>query len=129
MSKRVLDVGNCGPDFTSIKSFLTKHFDCVLDQAHGPEDTLEMLRNGEYALVLINRKLDRDYSDGIDILRKIKEDRELKKIPVMLITNYTEHQDAAVALGAERGFGKLEFNNPETRAKLQPILGETASTS
>jgi hypothetical protein len=41
----------------------------------------------------------------------------------MLITNYPEHQDAAEALGAIRGFGKLEFNNPETLARLEPILG------
>lgn len=123
MSKRVLDVGNCGPDFASIKRFLTNTFDCTIQQAHGLEDTLATLRGGEFDLVLINRKLDRDYSDGIEILRQIKADSELKATPVMLITNYTEHQDAAVELGAERGFGKLEFGKSETKEKLQPILG------
>ena len=123
MAKRVLDVGNCGPDFASINRFLTDSFDCTIEQAHGLEDTLAALRSGEFALVLINRKLDRDYSDGLEILRKIKEDPELKETPVMLITNYPEHQDAAVELGAERGFGKLEFNKSETRQKLLPILG------
>ncbi len=123
MSKRVLDVGNCGPDFASIKGFLTENFDCTLEQAHGPEDALAALRGGDFALVLINRKLDRDYSDGIEILRQIKEEPELKDTPVMLVTNYPEHQDTAVALGAERGFGKLELAKPETMEKLQPILG------
>jgi hypothetical protein len=41
----------------------------------------------------------------------------------MLITNYAEHQDAAEALGALRGFGKLEFDKPETLARLEPLLG------
>ncbi len=123
MSKRVLDVGNCGPDFSSIKRFLTDSFDCTVEQAHGPEDTLSALRAGSFDLVLINRKLDRDYSDGIEILRQIKSDPELKNTPVMLVTNYAEHQDAAVEAGAQRGFGKLELGKPETLKKLEPILG------
>jgi CheY-like chemotaxis protein len=127
MTKRVLDVGNCGPDFASITRFLTKNFDCTVEQAHGPEDTLAKLSEGGYALVLINRKLDRDYSDGMELLRQIKADPALQNTAVMLITNYAEHQDAAVELGAERGFGKLEFGEAETKEKLQPFLCETAS--
>lgn len=127
MTKRVLDVGNCGPDFASMTRFLTANFDCTVEQSHGPEDALAVLRGGNYALVLINRKLDRDYSDGTEILRQIKADPALQNTPVMLITNHAEHQDAAVELGAERGFGKLEFGKPETLEKLTPFLGETAS--
>jgi CheY-like chemotaxis protein len=126
VSKRVLDVGNCGPDFGSMSRFLTKNFDVTVDQAHGPEDTLERLRGGGYALVLINRKLDRDYSDGTEILKLIKADESLAGVPVMIVTNYAEHQDAAVAQGAERGFGKLEYDKPETLEKLKPFLGEAA---
>jgi CheY-like chemotaxis protein len=122
MAKRVLDVGNCGPDFGSMSRFLTKTFDCTLDQAHGPEDTLEKLRGGDYALVLINRKLDRDYSDGTEILKQIKADPEIASTPVMIITNYPDHQEEAVALGAERGFGKLEYNDPATKEKLTKFL-------
>ena len=122
MSKRVLDVGNCGPDFGSIVRFLTKNFDCQVDQAHGPEDTLEKLRGGDYALVLVNRKLDQDYSDGSEILKQIKADPALQSTPVMMITNYAEHQDAAEALGAERGFGKLEYGDPATLEKLEKFL-------
>ncbi|MCA9232450.1 MAG: hypothetical protein KDA57_17505 [Planctomycetales bacterium] len=121
MTKRVLDVGNCGPDFASISRFLTSHFDCQLAQAHGLQDTLQMLRENCFDLVLVNRKLDQDYSDGIEIIRAIKSDAELRHTPTMLVTNYAEHQDAAVALGAERGFGKLEFDGG-TAERLKPIL-------
>jgi len=123
MTKRVLDVGNCGPDFASITRLMTSNFDCVIEQAHGPEDALSKLRGGEYDLVTINRKLDLDYTDGVEILKAIKADAEISSVPVMLITNFEDHQDAAVELGAERGFGKLAFETPETLAKLQPILG------
>ncbi|MGI9427357.1 MAG: response regulator [Bythopirellula sp.] len=123
MPKRVLDVGNCGPDLAAITSFLTSNFECLVEQAHGPEDTLAKLRAGSYDLVTINRKLDRDYSDGVEILKAIKSDNELSSVPVMLVTNLPEHQDLAVSHGALRGFGKLEYELPETREKLQAVLG------
>jgi CheY-like chemotaxis protein len=124
VTKRVLDVGNCGPDFASIKGFLTSRFDCEVAQAHGSDDALAELRKGDFALVLVNRKLDRDYSDGIEIVKQIKADAELSGVPVMLVTNYAEHQDAAVAIGAERGFGKLELGSVETLERLKPFLTE-----
>ncbi len=123
MSKRVLDVGNCTPDHASIKRFLTGHFDCQVLQAEGADDALETLRNESIDLVLVNRKLDMDYSDGVEVIRQIKADHELAKVPVMLITNYPEHQQAAMKLGAQRGFGKLELGNPDTILRLQPLLG------
>ena len=97
----------------------------VVEQAHVPEDTLDEL--GVQASYVSGPqsiwKLDRDYTDGVEIIKAIKGDAELSSLPVMLVTNLAEHQDAAVALGAERGFGKLEYNRPKTSEKLQPILG------
>lgn len=120
--KRVLDVGNCVPDHSAITRFLTTKFHCEVLQAHGAADALDALRSGDVDLVLVNRKLDADYSDGIEVIRQIKADPELADVPTMLITNYPEHQDAAEAIGAIRGFGKLEFEKPETLARLKPIL-------
>jgi CheY-like chemotaxis protein len=120
--KRVLDVGNCQPDHASIRRLVEGGFGAQLVQAHGLEDAIAQLRAAKYDLVLVNRKLDRDYSDGIEIIRAIKADATLAATPTMLITNYADHQDAAVAIGAERGFGKLEFDKPETRDKLTKFL-------
>jgi CheY-like chemotaxis protein len=122
MPKRILDVGNCQPDHAALKTFLTGHFDCAVVQAHGWDDARAELREGGYDLVLVNRKLDRDYSDGIDIIRRIKSDPDLAGVACMLITNYSEHQDAAEQAGALRGFGKLEYQKPETFQKLQQVL-------
>lgn len=123
MAKRVLDVGNCPPDHAAIRSLLERAFGAVVVQAHGPDDALAALRSAAFDLVLVNRKLDRDYSDGIEVIRQIKSDEQLRDVPVMLITNYAEHQAAAVADGALYGFGKLELQTAETRDKLTQVLG------
>ncbi len=123
MKKRVLDVGNCVPDHSAITRFLTKNYDCEVLQADAAVDALATLRKQSVDLITVNRKLDCDYSDGMEVIRQIKADPELKNIPVMLITNYPEHQEAAMAIGAVRGFGKLEYAKPETLQRLQPILG------
>jgi CheY-like chemotaxis protein len=75
--------------------------------------------------VLVNRKLDTDYSDGIEVIRAIKADSSTSAVPVMLVTNYPEHQETAIAVGAIRGFGKLEFGKPETRETLAAVLEAT----
>ena len=122
MKKRILDVGNCQPDHAAIIRLLTGRFDCEIVQTHGAPDALAALRAGKFDLVLVNRKLDQDYSDGIEVIRQIKADANGAAVPVMLITNYAEHQDAAEAIGALRGFGKLEYDKPETHAKLDAVL-------
>lgn len=122
MSHRILNVGQCGPDHATISSYLTANFDCKVDLTDGPEDTLAAMKDHKYDLVLVNRKLDRDYSDGIEVIRQIKADAKLTDVPVMLVTNYPEHQDAAIAVGAVRGFGKLEFGKAETLERLKGVL-------
>ena len=97
--KRVLDVGNCVPDHTAITSFLTSQFQCEVLQADKADDALPLLQKQPVDLIVVNRKLDCDYTDGIEVIRQIKADPELAKIPVMLITNYAEHQDAAMEIG------------------------------
>ena len=123
MAKRVLDVGQCGPDHNAIRSYLTRNFDCEIVQVDDAQSALAAIRSGKFDLVLINRKLDVDYSDGIEVIRSLKADSAAASVPMMLITNYAEHQDAAVAEGAIRGFGKLEFGEPETHEKLAAVLG------
>jgi CheY-like chemotaxis protein len=123
MPKRVLDVGQCGPDHATIRRFLTRHFDCEVVRADAADDALAHLNNGRFDLVLVNRKLDVDYSDGIDVIRQFKSIPAAADVPVMLVTNYPEHQEAAVAAGALRGFGKLEFDRPETRERIAAALG------
>ncbi len=122
MPKRVLDIGNCVPDHTSIRRMIEENFGAEVDQAHQWQDAEAQLRAKIYDLVLVNRKLDVDYSDGLAIIERMKAYPALSGIPVMLITNYADHQQMAVAAGALPGFGKLALNSPETRARLATAL-------
>jgi CheY-like chemotaxis protein len=122
MNKRVLDIGNCAPDHAAIRQMIESRFAATVEQAHEAEEVFARLRAEPFDLVLINRKLDADYSDGLAIIQQIKADPELCEIPVMLITNYPEHQQRAIASGALPGFGKQALQNPTTFERLRGIL-------
>lgn len=122
MSKRVLDVGQCDPDHASIRRMLQGWFDVEITRVATGDEALAALRAAPMDLVLVNRKLDIDYSDGLEVLHRIKHDPELERVPVMLVTNYPEHQAAAVAAGGEYGFGKKELAAATTRERLAKFL-------
>ncbi|MEL6106696.1 MAG: response regulator [Planctomycetota bacterium] len=103
---------------------MTSNFDAVVVQTHNGQETLEALREKpDVALVTVNRKLDRDYSDGLEVVRLIKADEDVGRVPVMLVTNYEEHQESAIEAGCVRGFGKLALTESSTVELLQTYLG------
>ena len=120
--RRVLSVGQCEPDSAALAQFLGRHFRVAIDRAALPDEALGKLRKEHYDLVLVNRKLDADYTDGTNILKAIKQDEALAKTPVMIVSNYPEAQQEAVAMGAEYGFGKLEYSKSEVVDRLKPFL-------
>lgn len=87
------------------------------------DDTMQTLRSQSIDLVLINRKLDADYSDGMAILKAMKEDEALAAIPVMLVSNFAEWQEKAVAAGAIYGIGKAELATTEATDRVREALG------
>jgi DNA-binding response OmpR family regulator len=122
MPKRVLDVGQCGPDHAAISRLLRNGFGVEVDRAEGADDCLSALAAHDYALVLVNRKLDRDYSDGMAVLRAVRGRAEWADVPVMLVSNYPEAHAAAVAEGAVPGFGKDHLHDAATLSLLEPYL-------
>ena len=122
MAKRVLDVGNCVPDHAAIRRLVETNFDAHVAQADDLASALCELEKQPADLVLVNRKLDLDYSDGMAIVRHLKSHAKWSGVPVMLITNYPEYQAEAVAAGADPGFGKQELRTSETLEKLRKIL-------
>lgn len=87
------------------------------------DDTMQVLRDQPIDLVLINRKLDADYSDGMEVLAAIKQDEGLSKIPVMLVSNFPEWQEKAVEKGAIYGIGKAELASAEATDRVREALG------
>ena len=123
MSRHVLSIGQCVPDQSSISSMLQHHFDVTVSTADYGKDAFELLKSQRFDLVLINRKLDADYSDGMLILEQITSDEELQTTPVMLVSNFADWQEKAVAAGARYGFGKAALHAPETLSRLTEVLG------
>ncbi len=119
MQKRVLDVGQCPPDHSAIRGLLTG-LGAVVEPVALIDQALERLRAEPFDLVLVNRKIDADYSDGLALIERMRAARI--EVPVMLISNFPEAQDEAVALGARRGFGKNELGRPDTKSRLLEAL-------
>ncbi|APZ92511.1 response regulator transcription factor [Fuerstiella marisgermanici] len=122
-ARTVVSIGQCRPDTAAITHFLKSNFDVEVVSTDLPEDSLAAIRSMDVHLVLINRKLDADYSDGLEILKTLKEDSELADIPVMLVSNFSDWQQIAVDAGATYGFGKAELQSPDTIERVRGVLG------
>jgi len=122
--RKVLDVGQCGFDNSRISSLLQKHFDVQVDRSHSHDESIKLALDTPYDLILINRILDADSTAGMDILASLKTQPSTAETPVMIVSNYQETQDEAVAQGAVQGFGKSNLDTEETIANLAKYLGE-----
>ena len=123
MKKRVLDVGNCHADHASIRRLIEEEFAAEVVRAQFQDEAVQMLREDAFDLVLVNRKLDRDRSEGLTLIRTLKADRRLARIPVMLISNFADSQEDAVEAGALPGFGKRDLSSGEALEPLRRVLG------
>lgn len=67
-------------------------------------------------LLLVNRVLDGSFEDesGIGLIGRVKRSRS-----TMLVSNYADAQDKAVAAGALPGFGKSEVGSEETASRIR----------
>lgn len=123
MARRVLDVGNCSMDHGTLQGVLSQHFEVVVDQAHTIDDAEAKLAANKYDLVTVNRVFDQDGAYGLDLIRKIKARPANAELPVMLITNFPEHDAQAVAAGAVPGFGKKRVREATTVELFKKYLG------
>lgn len=119
---RVLDVGQCNMDHGNISAMLAQRFGAAVERAHTIDEALAALRTAHYDLVLANRVFDADGAEGLDLIRRMQTDPQTRAVPVMMVSNYADAQETAVALGAQPGFGKAALDRPETIAALAPHL-------
>ena len=124
MTRKVLDVGQCQPDHARIARLLQGNFEVEIQCANSRDQALELAAQGLWDLILINRILDADGDNGLEIVRLLKSDPRTSAIPVMLVSNFPDAQTSAVEAGAERGFGKQELDEPATVDRLREWLGQ-----
>jgi CheY-like chemotaxis protein len=102
---------------------IEKAFQAEVVRAQTQEEALQRLREEPFSLVLVNRKLDRDHSDGLALIRTLKTDSRLASIPVMLISNFADYQEDAIDAGAVEGFGKRDLSGGRALEALRKVLG------
>jgi len=124
-AKKVLSLGQCMADHTGISWLLRSQFGAEVTAAATFEDALAKLRQDHFDLVLVNRVLDYDGRPGLDFIARLKEDERSRGLPVMLVSNYEDAQQEAVARGALPGFGKAELREPQTLSSLAAVLGRS----
>ena len=122
---RVLDVGQCDFDHGNIGKMLVEQFGAVVDRARNTDEAITAISNNRYDIVLVNRIFDADGAEGTELIKKLQADESNRKTTVMLVSNYADAQDAAVALGAKRGFGKDAIGDPATIQCLAAFLRPT----
>jgi two-component system chemotaxis response regulator CheY len=127
--KKVLSLGQCGADNAAISALLRRHFGAEVDEVDTCADAEARLRGGAYDLVLVNRVLDRGGDSGLDCIAQLQAQPDLCRSPVMLVSNYTEAQEQAVAFGALPGFGKSSLGATATLTRLRQVLGVPSSHS
>jgi DNA-binding response OmpR family regulator len=122
-TKKVLSLGQCAADHASIAGLLRRDFNAQVDEAGTFADAESQLSRNQYDLVLVNRVLDRDGTAGLDFIARLKARQDLHQPPVMLVSNYQDAQEQAIARGAVPGFGKSSLGSTKTLARLRAVLG------
>ena len=117
---RVLSVGQCAFDQRTLTQQFGRQFQAEVVGAESFSEAIGVLRSGTFDLVLVNRVTDADGSSGLDLIGELQADPTLATLPVMLVSDYADAQSAAVALGAQPGFGKSALRDAR---RLDTIVG------
>jgi two-component system chemotaxis response regulator CheY len=106
-----------------LKDLLTRDGHAV-DMAENGMDGLSKLGAGSYQLVTLD--VDMPQLNGIEVLKLIRRDAKLAKLPVLMCTahNSMEALDTAFGIGATGYFVK-PFNTPELRKSVAKALEST----
>lgn len=90
--------------------------------ANDGQKGLKLAKEKHPDLVLLDILLPK--MDGFEVLEHIKEDRKLKNIPVMLLTNLSQKSEVqrGISLGADDYLIKAHFMPSEVIAKIKRII-------
>jgi len=117
--------------FIEDESALQKTFGEILSQegyemisALDGEVGLRLAKEKKPNLILLDLILPRIH--GFDVLKQLKEDKETKEIPVIVLTNLerADDVDKAIGLGATTYLVKAQYSLEEVVEKIKKALGE-----
>src|SRR5689334_6338365 len=122
MPIRILDIGQCGFDGPRMAKLWHETIGAAVDRSATADDALAHVAKHKYDIILVNRVLDADGSSGLEVIRDLLDAGV--STPIMLVSDRPEAQDAAVELGAIRGFGKAALGDPDTIDLVARVAGE-----
>ena len=125
MSKKVALIGHCGPDSSYLRMAVMQASKGVKVIGADERDELQKLLEDGVDLLLFNRELGYGFDEekGVDVIKRLRV--EHPNLKMMLVTNYPDAQQAAIAAGALPGFGKRELGSPRVVQLLKDALGES----
>ena len=129
MSKNILLVGHCGADSSYLRMTVKKALgDVQIQIVEDSQELNQALATKQVDLILFNRQLDYgfDSDQGVDVIRSLRLSHPNAKM--MLVSNYPEAQQEALAAGALPGFGKRELGSARVTELLRNALGVEAAT-
>jgi DNA-binding response OmpR family regulator len=112
MAIKILDIGQCGFDGPRMAALWRDELDATVDSVDSGNEAAQSLKKNTYDIILVNRILAADGSSGLDVIKLLRNTDT--SVPVMLVSDLSDAQDTAVALGAVRGFGKAQLGKPTT---------------
>jgi hypothetical protein len=122
MSKKIALVGHCGPDSSYLRMTISNAVKGVKILSADDDAELSNVLGEGVDLLLFNRELGYGFSKtaGVDVIQQLRTSNpELK---MMLVSNYPDAQEAAVAAGALPGFGKREIGTKRVLEVLQSAV-------
>src|SRR5205823_5740224 len=125
MSKKsVVLVGHCGPDNSFLRMAVSSADRSIHVAMADDEQELNALLDQRVDLLLLNRELGWGFDDaptGVELIQKLRATHP--NVKVMLVSNFSDAQAAAVAAGALPGFGKREIGTPRVTRLIREALG------
>jgi len=100
------------------------HYEYKVISALNGEIGLRLAKSEKPDLILLDLILPRMH--GFDVLKKLKQDSETEKIPVIILTNLEKMEDVekAIELGAKTYLVKTQYKIEEVLDKIKKVLGE-----
>ena len=127
MPYRVGLVGHCGFDAGGLVRAAERALGDVEAVSINDQDRLAA-EIDRLNLILVNRLLDGRFpnAEGVDLITSLRADG--RDLPIILISNYDDAQEAAQAAGAAAGFGKRALKSPLAEARMRAAVGLEAAS-
>ena len=96
-------------------------------QAHDGQETIDMIRKNRPDILLLDLIMPR--KDGFEVLREIREDPELKELPVIALTNLADpaNEKKARAIGISEFLVKSDLDMKDVIIHIRRLTGGEGS--